>query len=114
MQEITRLTDSAHQEFTLISNAGEEISFKLRYMPTQLSWYFDISDGIDFTLNGAYLGLGPNILRNFRNNISFGLGIASNDGFDPRDLDDFTAGRVQVFLLSAEEVLEIESAVYDV
>ena len=114
MKQITRLTDSAQQTFILIGENGEEINFALRYMPTQLSWFFDIDDGNSLTLKGAYLGVGANVLRNFRNNTPIGLAVISTDGFDPRDISDFTDGRVAIYLLNTEEVSLIEDGITNV
>lgn len=111
MIKLTNLTNSASQQTDLISGTGESIPFNLRFLPRINGWVFDCSwtNGvIVFDLQGARLTMGPNILRQYRNQIDFGLMCVSDDGFEPQFIDDFVTGRVQLFLLSPADVANIE------
>lgn len=112
MRLIDKLTAEARQQYNIVGEDGEEISLLLWYAPTQQSWYFDITSG-DFTLEGAQLTTSPNILRSYRNLLSFGFTVTSVDGLDPFYLDDFINGRIQLYLLSRDDVAEMESRIYE-
>jgi len=112
MKFITELTDDTKQSYTLVTEDGLKISFSLRYLPTQSSWYFDLSYG-DITIYSRKLVLAPNILRRYKNILPFGLGCCSNDLVDPFLLTDFSSGRVQLYLLTSTEVEKIETSIYE-
>ena len=111
MRIITEFTDNPKQTCTLVLENQETVSFNLRFYETQLSWYFDFTWG-DVVSNGNKVVLGANILRSFKNIIPFGLAFQANDGVEPFAVDDFTTGRVTMYLLSADDVEAMESNVY--
>lgn len=111
MIQITNLTAAPKQAFNLVGNEGEIISVFLNFMPTQRAWTFNIScNGVE--VDGGVLTCMPNILRNLRNVLSFGIMCGSTDGFDPQYIDDFTTGRVVLNLLNRADVAEVEALVY--
>ena len=109
MKLIDSITADAKQNFTLIGENRQRIKFYLYYLPTQQSWFFDISYG-KIDLNGAQLTVGPNILRNYSNNIDFGLAVTSTNGLDPFYLEDFSNGRIRLYLLNQAEVDIVEAS----
>ena len=111
MRKIDKLTADASQQYNIVSEDGTEISLLLYYAPSQQTWFFDLTSG-EFILNGCQLVNAPNILRSYKNLLSFGITIFVQDGLDPFYLDDFTSDRVQLFLLSRDDVDEIESRIY--
>ena len=111
MRFINKISDNSKQSFILTGEAGERINFLIYFMPSQNSWFFDISHET-FVANGIRLCCSPNLLRQFRNKISFGLSCGSVDGFDPNSLNDFTSGRVQIYTLSSEDVDAVESGLF--
>lgn len=108
---LDRLTNDPAQQYTLIGENGEQIQFFLRYLPRQQSWLFNISYG-NFVLNGAMLHLSPNILRQWRTVIPFGLAVMSTDNYEPYYITDFVTNRIQLFLLNSTEVAEIETDLF--
>lgn len=112
MRLIDELTAEARQQYNIVGEDGEEIELLLWYAPTQQSWYFNVTNE-DFTLQGAQLTYSPNILRSYRNLLSFGFGVTVTDGLDPFYLDDFISGRVQLYLLNRSDVAEIETRLFD-
>lgn len=103
MLYIPSITDDAKQQFNIVSEAGETVSFNLYYCPRQIGWFYDISYG-NFTANGLRLVVSPNTLNQWINIISFGLACSSTDGFDPYYIDDFTSGRISLYLLDAADI----------
>lgn len=100
---ITGLTSDATQEFTLVGEQGENISFKLYYFPGQIGWFYDVSYG-NFNVTGQRLVVSPNTLNQWINIIEFGLGCTSSDGDDPFYIDDFISGRISLYLLNSTDI----------
>ena len=113
MRIITEFTDNPKQTCTLVLENQETVAFNLRFYETQLSWYFDFTYN-DVISNGNKVVLGANILRSFKNIIPFGLAFQANDGVEPFAVDDFTTGRVTVYLLSKADVEASEANIYNV
>jgi len=111
MKLLNKITSAARQKFRIIGENGERIDFFLTFMPTQSAWMFNVSWD-DFSLNGAVLTLSPNCLRGFKNNIPFGLACVSDDSIEPSFVDDFSTGRVRLFLLNAEDVQTVEESLF--
>lgn len=111
MKRLNRLNDNARQQYTLVGDDGITPTLNLVYMPRVSMWSFSITYG-DFQLNQAMLTASPNVLRNYRYNIPFGLAVTSTDGLDPFYLDDFTSGRINIYMLSAQEVQDVEDTIY--
>jgi len=107
MIKITEITDEAKQQFTLIGENQESISFYLEYKPSQQSWYFNL-EYLNTTANGLKLVNSPNVIRNYKNVLPFGISCIVTDGTDPYFIDDFINDRVQIFLLNEAEVVQIE------
>lgn len=106
---LTNITDDPKQNFVLTGENGEIIPFYLYFCPRQIGWFFNISYG-DFTVNGLRLCVGPNALFQWKNIIPFGLCCTSTDGQDPFYLDDFTTGRVSLYLLNQADVIAFDTA----
>lgn len=111
MKILNKINSDPRQQFTIIGDKGEQISFLLYYMSTQQGWFFDISYG-DFALSGARLTMHPNVLRNFRNNIQFGLACVTDDSQEPMYIDDFSTLRVRLYLLNVAEVVGVEDTFF--
>ena len=111
MQQITKLTDQSKQRIVIVATDGTLITFNFYYSETQECWNVDVSTA-SFLLNGIQLVNSPNLLRNYRNIINFGLFVNSTDRLDPQYLNDFASGRVSLYLLSALEVEAFEAGYY--
>jgi len=112
MRYLDQLTNDPAQQYTLIGDNGEQIPFFLRYLPREQTWIFNISYN-DFVLNGAALKLSPNILRQWKNIIPFGLAVLSTDNYESYYTTDFVTKRIQLFLLNSAEVAEIEKEMFE-
>ena len=111
MRLLDKLTEDAQQHYILMGEAGELIDFRLRFMPRVTRWEFDIAYR-ELNLKGAGLTVSPNVIRAYRNLIQFGLMVTSEDQLDPFYQNDFTTGRIKIYLLNNAEKLEIEQLVY--
>ena len=114
MDILQGLTSNSRQTFNFTVEQQKSVTMNLYYFDTQMSWYFDIIFG-EFTVYGLKLVLAPNILRAFKNIIPFGLQVFTtneSDVIDPLYSDDFSSERVQIGVLSREEVIQVENIVY--
>lgn len=110
---LNSFSDAAFQEATLIAEDGSTIDFTLFFASRQNSWFFNISCAAqDFTANGVRLCNSPNLLRQWKNNITFGLAVVSEDAYDPNNIEDLLSNRIQLFLLNAADVQTVEQTIY--
>lgn len=123
MQEVQNLTNDASQTVNLVLDDSSILNLSLYFKQSINSWIFDLKRN-DFYLYGQRLVCSPNLLRQFKNIIPFGLSIISNDNLDPCLLSDFVNNgtnistqtfqerRIRIFLLSSTDVNQVESDFY--
>lgn len=111
MQQISTLTNEPNQRHQLVLENNDTVDFRLYYYPRQQSWYFDFTYK-DVLVNGSKVVLSPNTLRNFKNIIPFGIGFDTDSFVEPFQLNDFSSGRIRMYLLSADDVKQIEQEIY--
>jgi hypothetical protein len=112
---LTGLTDDAAQQYPIKLPDGSTVSMTLYYRPQQVGWWYDLSwDGQTppWQFLGNRLVAGPNILRQFRNQIPFGLGVSTTTGLDPAGQEDFVNGACTLMLLDASDVIDVEEGIY--
>lgn len=110
MQQIDVLSDDARQAVSFPLPDGTDISFVFTYRPGIQRWSMDLSHPL-LTLNGYNLCVHPNLLRPWKNLISFGIAILSSTGLDPMNATDFLDGTCTINILSADEVEQVETEV---
>jgi hypothetical protein len=110
-QLISNLGDEADQLSKVVLADGSVVAFEFIYLPAIERWSFNFSHP-DLTVNSLILCAGPNVLRDYRNIIPFGLSVLSTDGADPVYIEDFTSGRITVYVLDADEVANVETNVF--
>jgi hypothetical protein len=120
MNIINNLTNSPNQSFTLTVSDGSLINMSLCYIQNQSGWFYSFVHPL-LTVGWRRLVISPNLLRQFRNFIPFGLYCTSTDSYEPVFIDDFINQRVTIFLLNAQalqpngiiinELLEVEQNV---
>lgn len=112
MKQITTLTNAPKQIHSLVLENNETADFYLEYCGRMESWYFSISYN-DTVQNCIKVVLTPNALRHLRRIIPFGIAFISDSQVEPFRLDDFSAGRVEMYVLNADEVEQIEQEIYN-
>lgn len=111
MRLLNKINANALQRFFLTGNAGERIVLDLRYMPSQEIWTMSLSQGA-WSVNGMNVVGSPNLLRCFKNVIDFGLACVTDNGLDPYFPDQFENGSARLYLLTADEVAQIETTLF--
>lgn len=109
--QITNLTNFADQTSTLQLPDGTTANMQLIYQGATERWIMNLSYG-DQIFNGIGVCCYPNILRQWKNVLPFGLMFATADQTDPFDINDFSTGRVSVFLLTPEDIATIETEIF--
>ncbi len=110
MQQLNNLSNDAFQLVTYVLDDGTTVQLTFSYRPGIGRWTMDLVHE-DLTLAGINLCVFPNILRQWKNIIPFGMAIISNNGLDPIQPNDFVDGIVTVNMLTAEEVQQVESEI---
>lgn len=111
MNTLQGITDQPKQTTTIVLDDGTKATLVLEYRPQQLGWFYNLTHE-SFVLNGQRLVASPNILRSFRKLIPFGLAVLTTNGVEPLNQRDFVNGTVTLLLLDADEVDEVETAVF--
>lgn len=111
MKYLNRITADSKQNFLLIGESGEQITFNMYFMPTQKAWFCDIIWNT-FEATGIQLVVSPNLLHGWKNILTFGLACTTVDGYDPMYINDFNTGRIQLYLLSSSDVSAIEENIF--
>ena len=109
------LTDQPKQQWPITLPEGSTATMYLEYRPQQNGWFYDLVwDGVNpnWQLLGMRLVTHPNILRQYRNQITFGLTVSTPDGTDPTGQEDLVNGKCTLLLLDAADVLTIEGAYF--
>lgn len=117
MNFIDGLTSQPAQISTLVLDDGSRVTFSLEFKPQQAGWFYSLfwpgKNDNAFELNGCRLGCSPNMLRQFRDLIPFGLAlVATPDDLDPITQTCFVDGTAELILLDAEDVASVEAELY--
>ena len=109
MNILSGFTDSPSQVSTISLPDGSYARLTLTFVPQQLGWMFDLTWG-DFSLLGARLVYGENLLRQFIHRLPFGMAVITTSGLDPHHQDDLVTGDAVIVLLDSTDVATIETA----
>lgn len=115
MNLINGLTNAANQTINVTLEDGSTFTFNLYFRPQQNGWFYDVVwpgssvIPIPFTSHNRRLVTSPNILRQFRELIDFGILVATPDNSDPNLQTAFVDGSTIVTLLNAADVAAMET-----
>lgn len=110
MKEIS-ISNDAHQSHVFVYE-DKKIEIEVRYLTTVELWYIDVLVDDTIILKGVSLSCGVPMLN--QNNTPFGFYLQDNStlGIDAFNLDDFSNGRITLYLLEREDLIELRG--YDV
>lgn len=115
MKLITGLTDQPNQQSTIILPDGTGVTLMLNYVPQQAGWFYTVTwqgQAQPFEVDGVRLVSSPNILRIWRKLLTFGIAVVTVANVEPSGASTFIDGTTALYLLDADEVAEIEAAVF--
>ena len=104
---IDNLTNFADQVTQLQLPDGTVAILELIFNGTTERWTMNLTYN-NLSYNGIGVCCYPNILRQWRNILPFGIACVTSDGTDPFDINDFYSGRVVLYLLTSSDVEAIE------
>lgn len=111
MNQVDNLSDDASQLTRVALPDGSLVVLALVYQPATQRWTISVSRN-DFSVNNINLCNHPNLLRDFREVIPFGLACVSTDGGDPVLIEDFVSGRITLYVLTQADVAEVETNIF--
>jgi hypothetical protein len=112
MRIIDQLNDDPKQSLKLILDDGSLVNISLVFVENQRIWFYSV-EYKDFKSNNRNLVKSPNLLREFRGILPFGLSCVVSDGYEPWFKDDFSTGRVKLYVLNQIDVVEVERIIAD-
>lgn len=110
MLYINKITADPQQQMNLTGIPGVTINTTLRFMPRIQRWIM----GFQFSgrsIQGVPVTTGLNILRQFKNNIPFGIACVSASGLDPFDVQAFISQSSNLYLLNSDDIAQIEAGI---
>jgi hypothetical protein len=111
MQQVVNITSAPKQELYMRLNDGNIIQIKLEFVNSQIGWFMDIEyNGVKSTCHRVTNC--PNIIRETMNIFPFGIACSVEDGQEPFFVDDFSTERAFLYVLSKDEVNQIEKEYY--
>lgn len=106
---VQQVTSDPLQRRTLILLDGTSLQMTMYFVPLQLGWFITSLVYGTFTLTGLRITVNPNMLRQFKNQIPFGLACYGNKVTrEPTQQQDFSSKAFSLYILSAAEVLAYE------
>ena len=112
MKQIVNVTNNPKQIITLQNENGEDIELYLEYKPRVQNWFYSLKYN-DLEIKNLQVCIHPNILRQFKRNINFGIGFLATNKAEPFSIDSFLTEKCKMYLLNAQDVIEIEQEVYN-
>jgi hypothetical protein len=115
MQYLTGITNNPTQSFVIAIGDGTNANISLYYSNNQQGWFMDLSwtgTTPNFQVNGNRVTVFPNLLRQYKYVLPFGLGCVTSDGYEPMNLDDFSSGYARLIILTQAQVQAIENTVF--
>lgn len=109
---INAINDDAKQTMQLVIDGYATATLNVEFKPNQYAWFYTLSWN-DFETSQELLSNSPNLLRQYKKILPFGLLLDTTGGQDPLSQDAFITTS-SLYLLSAQEVLDIEEGLYGV
>lgn len=111
MQQLTNITDEPKQEMNVRLDNGDIITLRFEYVASQLGWYLDIIYN-DFESTFHRITNCPNMIRQWRRILPFGIACTVKEESEPYFIDDFKNGRASFYVLSESDVQYVENTFY--
>lgn len=112
MDQLGGFTDQPNQSSRLVLADGSIATLVLTYVQNQAGWFYNISWGT-WAANGRRLVTGPNLLRQFKEIIPFGLAVYTDENAEPTGIEDLADGTSVLYLLNQTDVAGLEETVFD-
>jgi hypothetical protein len=104
MYALSNITDDYAQTQNIVLPDGTQILMTVYFIQQQYGWFITSLAYEAFLLQGYRITNSPNMLHQYRNLIPFGLACYSANDREPSQLQDFSSGASQLFVLTPAEV----------
>lgn len=116
MYQVQQLTGDSTQDMNLLLPDGTAIQMEINFKPMMFGWFINsinYNNGSTpaFNLTGIRISNSPNMLRQWKNIIPFGLACASTNQREPSLQQDFSSGASILYILTPEEVEQFEEII---
>lgn len=112
MQIVENITSAVKQKMTLKLENSETCDFWLHYNARMQAWYFGFTYK-DISISDLKVCLHPNILRQFRRIMPFGISFVSENQVEPFLETSFSRGLCEMWVLTSDEVQTVEEEIYN-
>lgn len=103
MNLINNISAYPNQNINFVLADGTNFQMSLYYVPMQYGWFITNLTYNDFVLNSIRITNNTNMLYQWQNILPFGLGCFSPSQREPSQLQDFSSGASNLYVLSQEE-----------
>src|SRR5574343_1958233 len=109
MLQIQAWNQDPKQKLKIILPNNDTIDMQIEYKPLQYGWFINSLSYNDFTLTGLRITTNLNILYQYKNKLPFGILIQTVGNREPYLVSDFQTGACKMFILTAEELDQLEN-----
>jgi hypothetical protein len=106
LYQITALNDQPKQTFRIVVDGYDTATISLEFKPQQYGWFISIAWG-SFELKNERVATSPNLLRQFKNIIPFGILIEGIEAIDPLKLDSWVTDN-KMYILNESDLETVE------
>lgn len=107
MQQIT-ITENSTIE--IINGNNETYTGYINYNSSRQGWFLDLVSE-SFSVYGIRITSVPNVLRQWKDRLGFGICVLTENKSEPFFLEDFNTGRAKMYLLEPDD-LELQDIIY--
>ena len=100
MQEINI---SENSTIEIINSKNETYTGYINYNCSRQGWFLDLVSE-NFSIYGIRITSVPNVLRQWKNKLGFGIGVLCENKSEPFFLEDFNTGRAKLYLLEPDDL----------
>lgn len=107
MKRLDGIRASGTQKLATTASNGDIVNITLYFNAATQSWKMDVECN-NFSLKGNRVFSSLNMLSQYEKIIPFGLAVITEGGGEPFIINDFSQKRVNMYLLSPGEVIEVQ------
>tara|TARA_R110000751_G_scaffold299695_4_gene411061 strand:- start:8773 stop:9126 length:354 start_codon:yes stop_codon:yes gene_type:complete len=112
MKQLVELTSDPKQQHTVVLEDGDSFTLQLSYLEQQRMWSYSIAYSDTFIMRNSRLVMSKNLLRQYKNILPFGIICEHISNADPFLIDDFSSNRAILYILTSDEVEQVEDNIY--
>ena len=105
-----QITISENSTIEVINSKNETYTGYINYNTSRQGWFLDLVSE-NFKIYGIRITSCPNIIRQWKNKLGFGIGVLCENNSEPFFLEDFNTGRAKLFLIEPDD-LAFQDIVY--